>query len=131
VDPETGYVLDLKLLKDAVEGAVIRDVDHRNLNVEVPWLEGVNPTTENFVVAVWNRLGIEGSRRRRLQRIVLWETPRNYVEYSPETTAREGPEDDANRIGDPGPPHSFPRRLRRRGVRGPEPRFPFRTWSGR
>jgi 6-pyruvoyltetrahydropterin/6-carboxytetrahydropterin synthase len=84
VDPATGYVLDLKLLKEAVEEAVIRDVDHRNLNLEVPWLEGLNPTTENFVVAIWNRLEPRIPEGVELSRIVLWETPRNYVEYSGE-----------------------------------------------
>jgi 6-pyruvoyltetrahydropterin/6-carboxytetrahydropterin synthase len=84
VDPATGYVLDLKLLKEAVQEAVIRDVDHRNLNLEVPWLEGLNPTTENFVVAIWNRLEPRIPEGVELSRIVLWETPRNYVEYSGE-----------------------------------------------
>jgi 6-pyruvoyltetrahydropterin/6-carboxytetrahydropterin synthase len=59
-------------------------VDHRNLNRQVPWLEGVNPTTENLVVAIWHR--IEGALPEgvRLARIVLWETPRNSVEYTGE-----------------------------------------------
>jgi 6-pyruvoyltetrahydropterin/6-carboxytetrahydropterin synthase len=84
IDPETGFVLDLKELRDLVEGQVIEEVDHRNLNLDVEWLAGVNPTTENLVVAVWGRIvgllppGIE------LVRLVLWETPRNYVEYSGE-----------------------------------------------
>ncbi|TVR55057.1 MAG: 6-carboxytetrahydropterin synthase [Gemmatimonadales bacterium] len=89
VDPATGYVLDLKLLKEAVQEAVIRDVDHRNLNLEVPWLEGLNPTTENFVVAIWNRLEPRIPEGVELNRIVLWETPRNYVEYSGEQGSRE------------------------------------------
>ena len=84
VNPSTGYVLDLKLLKEAVQEVVIRDVDHRNLNLEVPWLEGINPTTENFVVAIWHRLEPRIPENVRLHRITLWETPRNYVEYSGE-----------------------------------------------
>jgi len=81
IDPETGYVMDLKLLRDRVEERVLVDVDHRNLNLEVPWLQGVNPTTENLVVAIWKRIadGLPGGVR--LERIVLWETPRNSVEY--------------------------------------------------
>ena len=82
IDPATGYVMDLKLLRDLVEERVLADVDHRNLNLQVPWLKDVNPTTENLVVAVWKR--IEGGLPDgvRLERIVLWETPRNSVEYS-------------------------------------------------
>ena len=82
IDPETGFVLDLKVLRDMVEERVIRDVDHRNLNLDVPWLEGANPTTENLVVAIWRRLVGALPEGVRLVRLVLWETPRNYVEYS-------------------------------------------------
>jgi 6-pyruvoyltetrahydropterin/6-carboxytetrahydropterin synthase len=60
---------------------VIRDLDHRNLNLDVPWLEGVLPSTENLVVAIWDRLAPR-IPRGRLVRLVLWETPRNYVEYT-------------------------------------------------
>ncbi len=85
VDAETGYVLDLKTLRDLVEERVVRDLDHRNLNVDVGWLHGVNPTTENLVVAIWNRLADAMPRGTRLARIVLHETPRNRVEYAGET----------------------------------------------
>ena len=81
VDPETGFVFDLKRLREAVEGRVIDDVDHRNLNLDVPWMDGVNPTTENLVVGIWGRLAGQLPGGVRLQRLVLWETPRNYVEY--------------------------------------------------
>jgi 6-pyruvoyltetrahydropterin/6-carboxytetrahydropterin synthase len=82
VDPETGYVMDLKLLRDAVEARVVRDVDHKNLNLEVSWLEGVNPTTENLVVAIWDRIAGVLPEGVRLARVVLHETPRNSVEYT-------------------------------------------------
>jgi len=82
VDPETGYVMDLKRLKELLDERVIDDVDHRNLNLEVPWLEGVVPTTENLVVAVWERIAGHLPGEVTLDRIVLWETPRNYVEYT-------------------------------------------------
>ena len=82
VDPETGFVVDLKRLRDLVQARVVDDVDHRNLNVEVPWLEGVNPTTENLVVAIWERLEDRLPPGVRLDRIVLRETPRNHVEYT-------------------------------------------------
>jgi 6-pyruvoyltetrahydropterin/6-carboxytetrahydropterin synthase len=81
IDPETGFVLDLKELRDVVEQRVIDELDHRNLNVDVPWLAGVNPTTENLVVAIWERIVAAIPSRVKLERLVLWETPRNYVEY--------------------------------------------------
>lgn len=81
-DPATGYVVDLGKLRDAAD-SVLGDVDHRNLNVDVPWLEGVLPSTENLVVAIWNRLA-PLVPRGRLAKLVLWETPRNYVEYTGE-----------------------------------------------
>jgi 6-pyruvoyltetrahydropterin/6-carboxytetrahydropterin synthase len=84
IDPATGFVYDLKELRDVVEACVVRDVDHRNLNVDVPWLHGVNPTTENLVVAMWQRIAGELPAGVRLVRLVLWETPRNYVEYTGE-----------------------------------------------
>ncbi len=82
IDPETGYVMDLKVLKDLVEERVVGDLDHRNLNLDVEWMAGSNPTTENLVVAIWRRLQEAIEPPARLVRIVLWETPRNYVEYS-------------------------------------------------
>jgi 6-pyruvoyltetrahydropterin/6-carboxytetrahydropterin synthase len=82
IDPETGYVIDLKVVRELVEQRVIEDLDHRNLNVDVAWLEGVNPTTENLVVAIWRRLADALPADVRLARLVLWETPRNYVEYA-------------------------------------------------
>lgn len=82
VDPGTGYVLDLKVLKELLEERVVSDLDHRNLNVQVAWLQGLNPTTENLVVAIWNRIVDRLPEGLRLERIVLWETPRNYVEYT-------------------------------------------------
>ena len=81
VDAETGFVFDLKKLRDLVEGRVVEDLDHRNLNVDVDWMDGIIPTTENLVVAVWNRIAGGLPERVRLSRLVLWETPRNYVEY--------------------------------------------------
>lgn len=82
VDPETGFVLDLKELHDIVERRVISELDHRNLNLDVPWLAGVNPTTEQLVIAIWDRLASALPEGVRLARLVLWETPRNYVEYT-------------------------------------------------
>lgn len=81
VDPETGYVMDLAALKALVGTSVVDTLDHRNLNVDVPWLAGVNPTSENLVVAIWHRIVPILPEGIRLARLVLWETPRNWVEY--------------------------------------------------
>ena len=81
IDPETGFVYDLKQLRQLVEDDVINDVDHRNLNRDVEWMKDINPTTENLVVAIWHRLADKLPSSVRLVRLVLWETPRNYVEY--------------------------------------------------
>jgi len=80
VDPVTGYVMDLKRLKHLLEREVLADVDHANLNVDVDWMAGVIPTTENLAVAIWRRLegGLPGVR---LLSVRLWETDRNSVEY--------------------------------------------------
>jgi 6-pyruvoyltetrahydropterin/6-carboxytetrahydropterin synthase len=88
VDPETGFVIDLKDLRDLVESRVVVDVDHRNLNLDVPWMKDVLPSTENFVVAIWDRLRNGLPRGIRLERIVLEETPRNSVEYTGERDER-------------------------------------------
>lgn len=83
IDPDTGYVIDLGEIRDLVESEVLRDLDHRNLNTDVSWLEGVIPSTENLVVRMWDRL--EGRfQRGRLVKLVLWETPRNFAEYTGE-----------------------------------------------
>ena len=83
VDPETGYVIDLGDLKRRLHEIVVDDVDHRFLNDEVGWLEGVNPTAENLVVQIWKRLHgqLDGLR---LVNVKLWETPRNIAEYKGE-----------------------------------------------
>ena len=91
IDPETGYVLDLKVLKDLLEARVVGDLDHRNLNVEVPWLEGLNPTTENLIVAIWDRIADRMPAGVTLHRIVLWETPRNFAEYTGPGPEQETP----------------------------------------
>jgi 6-pyruvoyltetrahydropterin/6-carboxytetrahydropterin synthase len=81
IDPETGYVLDLKVLRELVEARVVAELDHRNLNVDVEWLAGTNPTTENLVVRIWERLAPALPAGVLLKRLKLWETPRNVVEY--------------------------------------------------
>jgi 6-pyruvoyltetrahydropterin/6-carboxytetrahydropterin synthase len=79
VDPRTGYVADLGVVKRLAQELVIARLDHKNLNLDVPELLDINPTTENLVVAIWAML--DGRLPGRLKRLVLWETPRNYVQY--------------------------------------------------
>ena len=80
VDETTGYVVDLSHIKRVVEREVIDKVDHRNFNLEVDFMRGIIPTTENIVVAMW-RVIEPAMRPAKLTKLVLWETPNNYVEY--------------------------------------------------
>ncbi len=82
VDAKTGFVMDLKLLKQAINARVVDDVDHRNLNLEVDWLDDIIPSTENFAVAIWDRLADALPKGVRLCRVHLHETPNNSVEYT-------------------------------------------------
>lgn len=81
VDPTTGYVMDLGQLKRLVESHVLALVDHKNLNLEVEFMRGVIPTAENIVVGIWGVIAPLVAPAR-LARLVLWETPHNYVEYT-------------------------------------------------
>ncbi len=84
-DPETGYVIDLGILKRILERSILSECDHKNLNLDVPFLKGVIPTSENLVCAfwgrIWQRLVPYLKNGARLWRIRLYETPRNYFDY--------------------------------------------------
>ena len=80
VDAKTGYVIDLGRLKRIVEQEVIDKADHKNFNLEVDFMHGVIPTTENIIVAMWRVLE-PAIAPARLTKLVLWETSNNYVEY--------------------------------------------------
>lgn len=79
-DPETGYVIDLSVLKQVIQERVIDEVDHKNLNLDVGFLDGIMPSTENFVVAIWRQLE-DALPAGRLHCVRLEETPRNRAEY--------------------------------------------------
>ena len=79
-DPETGYVLDLGELKRILQRAVVDKCDHRNLNTEVDFLRGIIPSTENLVIAFWHAIEPH-LPAGRLQRVRLYETPRNFADY--------------------------------------------------
>lgn len=80
IDPETGMVIDLKILKDIMRSHVVDHVDHTNLNSDVDFLRGVIPTAENLAVAFWQRL-VDAIPSGALEQIVLHETGRNSVVY--------------------------------------------------
>jgi 6-pyruvoyltetrahydropterin/6-carboxytetrahydropterin synthase len=79
IDPATGYVFDLKQLSEVVSRRVIQDVDHRNLNTDVPWLAGRIPTAENLAVAFWERIRSE-LPDGMLRAVRVWETDKNWAE---------------------------------------------------
>lgn len=81
VDPETGFVMDMKLLKELIKSEVEEALDHKNLNLEVPEFSSLNPTAENIAVVIWNKLRPHIEDNKQLE-VVLYETPRNFVTYS-------------------------------------------------
>jgi 6-pyruvoyltetrahydropterin/6-carboxytetrahydropterin synthase len=81
VDPETGYVVDVKILKDFIKSEVEDVLDHKNLNLEVPEFKETNPTAENIVIFIYNKLKVVLEERLELE-VTLYETPRNFVSYS-------------------------------------------------
>lgn len=81
IDPESGYVIDLKILNDIIRQYVIEKYDHRNLYLDVPDFKDLNPSAENIVVKIWHLLREHIDAKFELN-IQLFETERNYVEYS-------------------------------------------------
>ena len=79
-DAETGYVYDLKLLSNTIKEHIVRQFDHKNLNLDSPHFRNLNPTAENIAVVVWNILRKQVDSRFDLK-IKLYETERNFVEY--------------------------------------------------
>lgn len=80
IDPDTGYVIDLKVLKDIVKAHILDRFDHCNLNMDVKEFQKLNPTAENIAVVIWNILRNQIDTKLELK-IVLYETERNFVEY--------------------------------------------------
>lgn len=81
IDPETGYVIDIKTLKDIIKTEVEDAFDHKNLNVEVEVFKNLNPTAENIAVVIYNKIRPYLKVGQELE-ITLYETPRNFVTYS-------------------------------------------------
>jgi 6-pyruvoyltetrahydropterin/6-carboxytetrahydropterin synthase len=80
VDPETGYVYDLKRLSDLIKREVLNRYDHRNLNLDTEEFQTLNPTAENIAVVIWQRLRPHLDGGLALS-VTLYETDRNFVEY--------------------------------------------------
>lgn len=81
IDEETGFVMDMKILKDIIREVVEEPLDHKNLNLEVEAFKTLNPTTENIAVYIYNQIKPKLNQDLSLE-VTLYETPRNFVSYS-------------------------------------------------
>ena len=81
MDPETGYVIDAKILKDLIRKEVTERFDHQNLNLDTEEFRDLNPTAENIAIVIWNRLRPHIDADFELT-VVLYETERNFVEFN-------------------------------------------------
>jgi len=82
VEPSSGYLIDMKDLKTVLNRQVVDDVDHRHLNIEVAWLEGVNPTAENLAKAFFERVAPALPDGIELTALTVHETDRNSATYT-------------------------------------------------
>lgn len=80
INPETGYVMDMKVLSDIIKEHVLERFDHKNLNLDIDEFKNLNPTAENIAVVIWNILRQKIDSKLDLK-IRLYETERNFVEY--------------------------------------------------
>lgn len=83
INSETGYVIDLKILKGIIKSEVEDAFDHKNLNLDVEEFKNLNPTAENIAVVIWEKLRKKLEQRLDLS-VTLYETPRNFVTYNGE-----------------------------------------------
>lgn len=81
IDSDTGYVMNIQILKNIVEDTILQRFDHKNLNLDVPEFATLNPTAENIAVVIYNLLKPQIDNKIT---IILYETERNFVEYSAE-----------------------------------------------
>jgi 6-pyruvoyltetrahydropterin/6-carboxytetrahydropterin synthase len=80
INPTTGFVLDIKHLKEIIHQNVISKVDHKNLNIDTDFMRGLIPTSENIVVSIWKQL-VDKIPGGKLFSVKLYETENNYFEY--------------------------------------------------
>ena len=81
VDPDTGYLIDMKDLKGVIADRVVGEVDHRHLNLDVPWLDRINPTAENLARVFFERIGPALPEGVGLARVTVHETDRNSASF--------------------------------------------------
>jgi len=82
VNPETGFLVDLKWLKDVINTAVVDKIDHKNLNLDVDFMKDQLASTENLAIAIWQELeGLVAESGAQLHSIKIYETENNFVEY--------------------------------------------------
>ena len=82
VDPDTGYVIDLKILSDIIKSRIVDKMDHKNLNLEVDFMKDTITTAENIAIKIYEELESDiQATGNRLQGVKLYETENNYVEY--------------------------------------------------
>ncbi|MDC7999755.1 6-carboxytetrahydropterin synthase [Aequorivita todarodis] len=81
IDPETGFLMDLKILSQIIAEEIEDAFDHKNLNLEVPEFKDLNPTVENIAVVIWNKIRARIDSKFDIS-IKLYETPRNFVVYN-------------------------------------------------
>jgi 6-pyruvoyltetrahydropterin/6-carboxytetrahydropterin synthase len=81
INPETGFVIDLKTLKQLIKIEIEDAFDHKNLNLEVLEFKNLNPTAENIAVVIYNKIKPRLNTKLKVE-ITLYETPRNFVTYS-------------------------------------------------
>ena len=79
-DPQTGYLIDLKMLSDLIKENVLQKFDHKNLNLDTPEFKNLNPTAENIAIVIYNILREKIDKKLEIQ-VRLYETERNFVEY--------------------------------------------------
>jgi 6-pyruvoyltetrahydropterin/6-carboxytetrahydropterin synthase len=79
-DPETGFVIDIKILKDTIRQHIIKRFDHKNLNLDTDAFKDKNPTAEHIAIVIWNMLRVKIDPKLELK-VILYETERNFVEY--------------------------------------------------
>jgi len=82
VDPDSGYLIDMKDLKAVLNGVVVNDVDHRHLNIEVPWLEDIIPSAENLARVFFERVAPALPEGIALTALTVHETDRNSATYT-------------------------------------------------
>ena len=81
IDKATGMVIDLSLLKKIIEKEVEEELDHKNSNLDIPYFKKTIPTTENLAIYIWKKLNKAIELNCKIT-VILYETPRNFVEYS-------------------------------------------------